>query len=77
MTKDQVRSEHIHAMARLDAEQVEALKRINCAFRNTRFTNTTVKEALDEIFEQEARHRSGEAPRPPHLDTDPHAHDAA
>ena len=76
MTKDEFRSEHLHALARLDSEQVEALKRINCAFQNSRFTNTTVRDAMDEIFEKEAQHRSGEGPRPPHLDADPHAHDA-
>lgn len=76
MTKDDVRVEHLRAMGRLDGEQVDALKRINCAFRNSRFTNRTVKEALEDIFEEEARHRAGEGPRPSHLDVDPNAHDA-
>jgi hypothetical protein len=77
MTRDEVRAEHLRAMARLDPEQVEALKRINCAFRNSRFTNQSVKEAMETIFEEEARHRSGDGPRPAHLDTDHTAHDAA
>ena len=77
MTKDQVRAEHIRAMARMDEEQVQALKRINCAFRNARFTNRTVKDALDDIFGEEAQHRAGEGPRPAHLDIAPDDHDAA
>jgi hypothetical protein len=75
MTKDEVRAEHLRALGRLDAEQVQALKRINCAFRNSRFTNESVRDAMDKLFEDEARHRSGEGPRPSHLDGDPAAHD--
>jgi hypothetical protein len=77
MTKDDVRAEHLRAMARLDAEQVAALKRINCAFRNSRFDNRTVKEALDDLFAEEAQHRSGEGPRPSHMDVDPTDHGPA
>ena len=73
MTKEEVRAEHIRAMARLDEDQVQALKRINSAFQNSRFTNESVKEAMEKIFEEEARHRSGEGDRPAHLDG---AHDA-
>ena len=61
MTKDEVHAEHVHALARLDEDQVRALKRINRAFRESRFTNKSVKDAMDGVFEQEAKERSGEA----------------
>ena len=70
MTKDEVRAEHVRALARLDDQQLLALKRINAAFRNSTFANTAMKDALQEIFEQEALHRSGEGPRPAHLGAD-------
>ena len=75
MNKDEVRAEHLRAMARLDEEQIQALKRINAAFRNTRFGNTSLKEAMNAIFEAEARHRSGEGPPPAHLDLEPDVND--
>ncbi len=62
MTKDEVRLEHVNALARLDEDQVRALKRINRAFREARFTNTTVKEVMEIVFEEEAHERSGAGP---------------
>ncbi len=61
MTKDEVRLEHVNALARMDEDQVRALKRINRAFREARFTNTTVKEVMETVFEEEAKERSGGA----------------
>ena len=63
MTKEDVRAEHIRALARLDEDQVRALKRINRAFREAHFTNTTIREVMETVFEEEARERSdgGEA----------------
>ncbi len=58
MTREDVRAEHIRALARLDDDQVRALKRINRAFRESRFTNTTVKEVMEVVFEEEAAERS-------------------
>ena len=59
MTKDEVRLEHVNALARMDEDQVRALKRINRAFREARFTNATVKEVMEIVFEEEAQERSG------------------
>ncbi len=59
MTKDEVRLEHVNALARMDEDQVRALKRINRAFREARFTNTTVKQVMEIVFEEEAQERSG------------------
>ncbi len=59
MTKDDVRLEHVNALARMDEDQVRAIKRINRAFREARFTNTTVKEVMETVFEEEAQERSG------------------
>ncbi len=61
MTKDEVEAEHIRALARLDEDQVRALKRINRAFREARFTNKTVKDAMAVVYEEEARERSAPA----------------
>ena len=61
MTKDEVRLEHVNALARLDEDQVRAIKRINRAFREARFTNTTVREVMETVFEEEAQERSGPA----------------
>ena len=58
MTKDDVRLEHVNALARMDEDQVRAMKRINRAFREARFTNTTVREVLEIVFEEEAQERS-------------------
>ena len=58
MTKDEVRLEHVNALARMDEDQVRALTRINRAFREARFTNTTVKEVMEIVFEEEAQERS-------------------
>ena len=59
MTRDEVREEHIRAMARLDEDQVRAFRRINRAFREARFTNRSVKEAMELVYEAEALERSG------------------
>ena len=59
MTKDEVREEHIRAMARLDEDQVRAFKRINRAFREARFTNGSVKDAMERVYEEEASERTG------------------
>ena len=61
MTKDEVRLEHVNALARMDEDQVRAIKRINRAFREARFTNTTVKEVMEIVFAEEAQERSGQA----------------
>ena len=61
MTKDDVRLEHVNALARLDEDQVRAMKRINRAFREARFTNTSVREVMEVVFEEEAKERSTEA----------------
>ena len=61
MTKDEVRTEHIQAIARLDEDQVRALKRISRAFREARFNNRSVKEIMELVYEEEARERSGDA----------------
>lgn len=61
MTKEEVRLEHVNALARMDEDQVRAIKRINRAFRESHFTNTTVKEVMETVFEEEANERSGEA----------------
>ncbi len=58
MTKEDVRAEHIRALARLDEDQVRAMKRINRAYRESHFTNTTVKEVMETVFEEEASERS-------------------
>ena len=58
ITKDEVRQEHIRAMARLDEDQVRAIKRINRAFREARFTNHSVKDAMERVFEKEADERT-------------------
>ena len=58
MTKDEVRREHVNALARMDEDQIRALKRINRAFREGRFTNTSFKEVLEIVFEEEAQERS-------------------
>ena len=58
MTRDEVRLEHVNALARMDEDQVRALKRINRAFREARFTNTTVKEVMEIVFQEEAQERS-------------------
>ena len=57
-TKEDIRAEHVLALARLDEDQVRALKRINRAFRESHFTNTTVKEVMETVFEEEASERS-------------------
>ncbi len=62
MTKEDVRSEHVHALARMDEAQIRAMKRINRAFRESRFTNTTVREVMEIVFEEEAQERSAETP---------------
>ena len=61
MTKDEVRLEHVNALARMDEDQVRALKRIGRAFREARFTNTTVKQVMELVFEEEAQERSDAA----------------
>ena len=61
MTKDEVRTEHLAAMARMDEGQVLALKRINRALRESRLGNCSAKDRLEVMFEQEAQARS-EAP---------------
>ena len=58
MTKEDVRAEHIRALTRLDEDQVRALKRINRAFREARFTNKSVKDTMEQVYEEEARERS-------------------
>ncbi len=58
MTKDDVRLEHVNALARMDEDQVRAIRRINRAFREARFTNTSVKEVMEVVFEEEAQERS-------------------
>ena len=60
MTKDEVRAEHMAAMSRLDEEQMRALKRINRAFRESRFGNCSAKDMLEVMFEREAAARSEE-----------------
>ena len=45
-------------MARMDEDQVRALKRINRAFREARFTNKSVKDVMEQVYEEEARERS-------------------
>ena len=58
MTKEDVRAEHIRALASLDEDQVRALKRISRAFREARFANNSVKEVMELVFEEEANERS-------------------
>ena len=59
MTKEEVRLEHVNALARMDEDQVRAMRRISRAFRESHFTNTTVKEVMETVFEEEAQERSG------------------
>lgn len=58
MTKEDVRAEHILALARLDEDQVRAIKRISRAFREAHFTNTTIREVMELVFQKEAQERS-------------------
>ena len=62
MTKEEVHEEHVRALARLDEEQVRALKRINRAFEEASFTNGSVKDAMQLVYEKEAKERSAGEP---------------
>jgi hypothetical protein len=58
MTKDDVRREHEDALARMDEAQLRALARINRAFRESRFGNRSAKDAMESVYEEEAKERS-------------------
>ena len=58
MTKDEVAAEHLHALGRMDEDQVRAIKRIARAHRESSFSNRSVKETMELVFEEEAIERS-------------------
>jgi hypothetical protein len=68
MSKDDVQREHEDALARMDEAQLRALARINRAFRESRFANCSAKDAMGQVFEEEAKERSAKADASPSAD---------
>jgi hypothetical protein len=61
VTKDDVRKEHEDALVRMDEHQLRAIARINRAFRESRFGNRSAKDAMEDVYEEEARERNRKA----------------
>ena len=64
MTRDDVRREHEDALLRMDEAQLRALARINRAFRESRFGDRSAKEAMEQVYSEEAKERSAKAAAP-------------